>query len=232
MKIPMRYLHCVVFLISGLASLAVLSSCSYFAGDLAQIAPSPDSVTTKELPAITGCQVAFQTTSKQDNYISHPAWCCYNPCHCTPTPPEGTPNFGDRCPDCPCCFWCLRRVLDSTDVTGNVVLILEVKDPSNDLTTENSPRISLTNAASGGGGTSGICTLDVPLTSYPLGAGDISGTGLIKTVAFTLRGLSMRFNSSCTRFSSKCRITISFDDCATTFTTAPYDAPAITIPRP
>jgi hypothetical protein len=113
-----------------------------------------------------------------------------------------------------------------------MIVTLQVDDPSNDLAGEHSPRVFLTNAADSGGGTPTSCTVDVPSTSFPLGAGDIAGTGTAKTVTFAVRGLTMTFNSGCRTFSSKYSIKILFEDCGTTLTTDPCEAPALVIPRP
>jgi len=217
----------VVLVLFGL-----LSSCSYYAGNEEELVPWPADVVIMKRPTITDAQASFVLVRKDDSYRLAYGWCCH--CSCKPPDPQEPPPLGSFCPTCPCCYWCCWRVWDHTDVWGDIILTLQVNDPSNDLDQGHSPAVYVQGSEPGpSGGAASSCTLNVEPHAIPIGPGEITGVGSMKTVKVRIQNVTMRFDGSCGTFSAVLPLSIQFADCGITMTSMNTSRSAsLLIPRP
>jgi len=196
----LRYLGVVVALLAGIVS---LSGCTYYVGQMDQLVPLPDNVAVKQPPQITSCSATFQITSHHPVYRTACAWGWWP-----------TPYFG--CGGCGYWRWRCWSVWDHTDFCGDLIVRLEVMDPSDDLDATHSPRVRVLGAepASSGGPTTS-CLLPVTSTEVPIGPGDIVGSGLNKSVTVRLTNVCGQFTPDCQELAAVIPLRVLFDDCGT-----------------
>ncbi len=186
---------------------AVVGGCTYLVGDLAELAPSPVGVTVERLPEILSCRADFVAAGFRDLYEKR--------CGRVWDPEEEIWRW--RC-------W---SVWVGRDVWGDVVVTLDVNDPSGDLDPEKSPQLHLAGALPSGQG----CSLSMPASSLAIGPADVVGSGPAKTIRVRVPNLRVRFTPSCRALSAVLPMVLAFRDCGTTMTSVNTAQAVLTIPR-
>jgi hypothetical protein len=169
-------------LLGGL--LMMLNGCAFSISDLDQLAPKPSGVTVKEPPDITDADVELTIIDQQDyGYWDVTCdWVCYWWC-------------------CPCwdCWdiWIWTR----TDVTCNIKIKLDVKDPSLDLNEHPSwVRVmdaEMPSTIPGGRNRQKICLLNIDQRDIALKKTDITGTDVNKIVRVQLKNVRTSLTPDC-----------------------------------
>ena len=181
-----------------------LSACMYYAGQGDELVPTPDSAAVKEPPTIVSCSATFTQTSRQPFYETECGlvW-VPSPCYLS----------GGGSHDCGWWDWRCWSVWRYTDVCGDIVLQLQVYDPSDDLDTSKSPALVI----HPGEPLPGVpCRLSIPEKLVSIRPQDIMpGLGQPKTKA-----ISVRYGNVCGRITSTCKelgamipLSIAFQDC-------------------
>ncbi len=202
----MRRRHLAGVLVVGLVG-ALAAGCTYMVGDLADLAPSPVGVSVERLPEILAARADFVMAGFRDLYET-------------------------RCgriwdPDEEIWRWRCWSVWVGRNVWGDVVITLDVDDPSGDLDPSKSPQVHLAGALPSGQG----CALSVPASALSIGPGDVIGSGAAKTVRVRVPNLTVRFTPSCRVLSGVLPLVLVFRDCGTTMTSVNTVQAVITIPR-
>jgi hypothetical protein len=192
----------IVALVVLAALVGCLSACMYYAGQWEELVPSPETSVVKEPPSIVSCSAAFTQTSRQPYYDVECGWVWIpRPCDY------------DRVRDCGWYDWRCWSVWKYTDVCGDIVLKLEVYDPSDDLDPAKSPMLVVHPSEP----LPGVpCRLSVADKVIPIRPQDIMpGAGQPKT-----KVISLRYGNVCGRITSSCRelgalipLSVSFQDC-------------------
>lgn len=169
-----------------------VGGCSLYLGDLAELTPSPVGVSVQEAPEILSCQATFIVAGHRDlyerqcGYYWDSRWRVWR--------------------------WHCWSVWVGADAWGDVVLTLEVRDPSNDLDIDKSPQVHVGVAVPGVDG----CGIPIAPTSIPLAPGDVAGSGPTKTVTVRVPSLTVRFTNQCQVLSATFPVSILFRDCSET----------------
>jgi hypothetical protein len=200
-----RHLKTRVGLLATLVlGVSFLSACMYYAGQETGLVPSPDSAAVKSPPEILSCSATFSQTSRQPHYTTECGWIW------TSTPCDDAMGH-----DCGWWDWRCWSVWQYTEVCGDIVLKLEVYDPSDDLNASRSPSLVI----HPGEPLSGVaCRLAAAEKQVPIKPQDImpaAGQPNTKTI-------SVRYGNVCGRITGTCRelgvllpLSISFVDCGT-----------------
>lgn len=201
-----------VGIIGLLVGVVLLQACQFYAGNLDGLAPSPVGVSVKRPPEIISGRADFVRLGHKHNYrtVCGFVWDWW---------------WG--------WVWDCWSVWDSTDVWGDVILTLEVDDPSDDLLRSRSPRVHIRASLPGGGsgGASG-CPLSVGPTTIPLSAGDVVGSGSAKSLSVRIPNVTAKFTTSCQVFSASLPVSLQFEDCSESLSSVNELRVGLIVPKP
>jgi hypothetical protein len=179
-----------------------LSACMYYAGQVDGLVPTPDSAAVKRPPEIVSCSATFTQTSRQPFYTTDCGWIWI------PSPCDDAMGH-----DCGWWDWRCWSVWQHTEVCGDIVLRLEVYDPSDDLDASKSPSLYIY----AGEPLPGVpCRLAIVEKQIPVRPQDIMpAAGRPKT-----KIVSVRYGNVCGKITPTCKelgvtipLSIAFVDC-------------------